>query len=325
MLVINRWLASGCVTAISSVVTRFVAGSVHAYDFSGSPAVESAAVPVATFPVGAAIEPRSHAVAPNLLRAVYATADEMVCIDREGKTLWQLGFGPGAQEPYNAMASCEFSLAGTVVWLYMPDAMAGRGDGLDHWLAIDAETGSVIARTELDCAGHGGHQFAHPDGAHMLLDVGEGQDGSRVYRGRLDRDAIELTAYPWTDRSLVSLAPDGHHFMTVHHDQEDVAFHTYPGGELLVQIAVESFGYDPDEAYVEWAGGYLDSETAIVTIGGETEDEQEWYRHHLVDARTGQVHGTLGTQTRDAYDIEPLGDGSWLSTDDDDRLRRHTR
>ena len=207
----------------------------------------------------------------------------------------------------------------------MPDAMAGRGDGLDHWLAIDAETGAIIARTELNCAGHGGHQFAHPHGVHMLLDVGEGQDGSRGYRGHLDRDVIELTAYPWTDRSLVSLAPDGHHFMTVHHDQEDVAFHAYPDGEVLVRIPVESFGCDPDEAYVEWAGGYLDSETAIVTIGGETEHEQEWYRHHLVDARTGQVHGTLDTQTRDAYDIEPLGDGSWLSTDDDDRLRRHTR
>ncbi|MEV0810221.1 hypothetical protein [Micromonospora sp. NPDC050200] len=39
---------------------------------------------------------------------------------------------------------------------------------------------------------------------------------------------------------------------------------------------LESFGYDPDEAYVEWTGGYLDSETAVVTIAGETEDEQEW-------------------------------------------------
>ncbi|MCP2324160.1 hypothetical protein HDA40_002667 [Hamadaea flava] len=311
-------------TAMPRVVTRFVAGSVHAYDFSGSPAGDSPAVPAATFPVRAAVEVEDHAVAANLLRAVYTTADEMACIDREGDILWRLGFGAGAQELYNASAHCAFSPAGTMVWLYLPDAMAGRGDGLDHWLAIDAETGAIIARTELDCAGHGGHQSAHPDGMHMLLDVGEGQDGSRVYRGRLDRDVIELTAYPWTDRSLVGLAPDGHHFMTVHHDQEDVAFHAYPDGEVLARIPVESFGYDPDEAYVEWAGGYLDSQTAIVSIGGETEDEQQWHQHHLVDARTGQVHGTLDIQTRDAYDLEPLGDGSWLSTDDDG-LWRHSR
>ncbi|MEU0564833.1 hypothetical protein ABZ297_05450 [Nonomuraea sp. NPDC005983] len=311
-------------TAISRVMTRFTDGLVHAYDFSSSP-VESAAAPVAVFPIVEAVELESHAVAPNLRRAVYATADEMVCLDREGKALWRLGFGPGAEEPYNAVASCEFSLDGTVVWVYRPDAMSGRGDGLDHWLAVDAETGDVVAQAELDCAGHGGHQFVHPDGAHMLLDVGEGQDGSRVYRGRLDQDVIDLTAYPWTDRSLVSLAPDGHHFMTVHHDQEDVAFHAYPDGEVMIRIPVESFGYDPDEAYVEWTGGYLDADNAIVTIGGETEDEQEWYRHHLVDVRTGQVHGTLDAQSRHAYDVKPLGDGSWLTTDHDDRLWRHTR
>ncbi|WP_319460876.1 hypothetical protein [Micromonospora sp. RTP1Z1] len=311
-------------TAISRVVTRFTAGLVRAYDFSAT-RVESAAAPVAVFPIVEAVEVESHAVAPNLRRAVYATADEVVCVDRESKTLWRLGFGPGAEVPYNAAASCEFSLDGTVVWVYRPDAMSGRGDGLDRWLAVDTETGGVVAHVELDCAGHGGHQFAHPDGAHMLLDVGEGQDGSRVYRGRLDRDVIDLTAYPWIDRSLVSLAPDGHQFMTVHHDQEDIAFHAYPNGEVLIRIPVESFGYDPDEAYVEWTGGYLDSETAVVTIAGETEDEQEWYRHHLIDVRTGQVHGTLDTQTRDAYDLEPLGDGSWLSTDHDDRLWRHTR
>lgn len=94
---------------------------------------------------------------------------------------------------------------------------------------------------------------------------------------------------------------------------------------MVIRIPVEAFGYDPGEAYVEWTGGYLDADNAIVTIGGEDEGEQEWYRHHLVDVHTGQVHGTLDAHSRDAYDVKPLGDGSWLSTDHDDRLWRHTR
>jgi hypothetical protein len=79
--------------AISRVTTRFTDGLVHAYDLSNSP-VESAAGPVAVFPIAEAVELESHAVAPNLRRAVYATADEMVCIDREGKALWRLSGDP---------------------------------------------------------------------------------------------------------------------------------------------------------------------------------------------------------------------------------------
>jgi hypothetical protein len=311
-------LASGGVTVIG-VVTRFVAGQVTAYDCSGEPAA------VAVFPVEPPIEPKGHAVAPDLRRAVYTTDDDMVCVDRDGNTVWRLAFGTRAEQRYVAAASCAFSPDGALVWLYRPDVMARRGDGPDQWVAVDAVTGDVVATAELDCVGQGGTQFAHPDGVHMLLDVGEGQDGSRVYRGHLHHDVIDLSAYPWTDRLLVGLAPDGRHFMTVHHNQEDVTFHTYPDGDVVLWIPVESFGYEPDEAYVEWTGGYLDARTAIVVIGGETEDEREWYLRHLVDVRTGQVLGTLDAQSRDVYDVQPLGDGSWLSTDDNNRIRRHTR
>jgi hypothetical protein len=159
----------------------------------------------------------------------------------------------------------------------------------------------------------------------MLLDVGEGQDGTHVFRGRLQRDRIELVEYAWGNRTLVSVTSDGRHLMTVDHDNADAAFHTYLDGAVVARVSVEDLGHDPDEAFIEYAGGYVDDDTAVLTVAGETGDEQEWYERHLVDPATGRVRGRLDAPSAGPYDFTPLGDGSWLSTDGDGGLRRHTR
>jgi hypothetical protein len=122
---------------------------------------------------------------------------------------------------------------------------------------------------------------------------------------------MNLIRYPWSDRCLIDLAPDGRQFMTVDHEQADVAIHTYPDGEVTFTLSVDAFGHDPDEICVEWSGGYLNQD--IVTLVGETEDEQEWFRHYRVSS--GQVQAGFDAHAENAYDIQPLGDGSWLTAD----------
>ncbi|MFF5210165.1 hypothetical protein [Streptosporangium sp. NPDC000396] len=255
-----------------------------------------------------------HAVSPELQRAVYTTLNAVVCVTNDGAEVWRSAFEPLSDQQYGHRPGCVVSLDGRVVWVYRPDAMAGR-DRPDQWVALDAGTGAVIAQADLETAGHAGRQLRHPAGEQILLDVGEGQDGSIIYRATLTGDRLELTRYPWSDRCLIGLAPDGSQFMTVHHEQADVAFHTYPDGKVTLELPVEAFGCDPDEAYVEWSGGYLTAETAIVTVGGETEDEEEWFRHYRVNLRSGQVGAEFTGNAEHLYDLEPLGDGSWLTTD----------
>jgi hypothetical protein len=115
------------------------------------------------------------------------------------------------------------------------------------------------------------------------------------------------------------MTSDGSHLMTVDHDNADAAFHTYPDGAVVAQVSIEALGHDPVDAFVE----YVDDSTAVVTVAGETEDEEEWFERYLVDPHTGEVRRRLDTPSAHQYDIEPLGDGSWLSTTDDGRLRRH--
>jgi hypothetical protein len=302
------------------VITRFAAGQLLAYDFAAAPAT-TAVFPMAVFPI-AGPEPDSYAVAPGLSRAVYATTDRVTCVGRDGSLRWQRDFA-AASTPWTPPPSrCDFSLDGAVVWLYRPDGMTYDGALTDTWLALDAGTGDVRARTGLDTAGQGAQHFAHPDGEHMLLDVGEGQDGTRVFRGRLDGDRIELVAYAWGNRTLISVSPDGSHLMTVDHDNADAAFHTYLDGAVVARVPAEDLGHD--EAFIEYAGGYLDDATAVVTVAGETGDEQQWYERHLVDPVTGRVRGRLDAPSAGPDDFIALGDGSWLSTDGEGGLRRHT-
>ncbi|MFJ5304244.1 hypothetical protein [Streptomyces sp. NPDC088350] len=255
-----------------------------------------------------------HAATAGLQRAYYTTLNAVVCVTADGAETWRSRFEPWSDQQHGHRPSCVLSLDEHVVWVYGPDAMAGRNRP-DQWVALNAETGAVIAQADLQTVGHGGQQLLHPASDQVLLDVGEGQDGSVIYRASLTGDRMDLVGYPWDDRCLIDLSPDGHQFMTVHHEQADVAIHTYPDGEVRFALSVDAFGHDPDEIYVEWSGGYLSPDTVIVTLAGETEDEQEWFRHYRVDVRSGQVRTEFDARTDNPYGIQPLGDGSWLTTD----------
>ncbi|MFD4640484.1 hypothetical protein ACFWN2_24425 [Lentzea sp. NPDC058436] len=273
-----------------------------------------------TFPVAA--EPGEEAVAPDLTSAVCTTDNELVCVDRAGAVRWRHAFGEFREKTYNVRAGCAFSLDGKAVWFFRPDSMGEWNDGDDTWHVLDAATGSVLASADLGTSGHGGVQHVHPNGTDVLIDVGEGQDGSFLFRGSFDGIGLEVVPYPWDDRVLVAFSPGGHHFMTVHQEQDDVAFHAYPDGEVVLRVPVTDLGYDGD-VYLEWAGGYLDAGTAFVVVGGSDGDEP-WSRHHLLDVRTGARLGTFDAHTDNPYGVIAARDGAWL-TFDDGVFRRHVR
>jgi hypothetical protein len=288
------------------LISRLVDDEVQIYDES----LEA----VRSFPVPPGVQ--GHAVSSTADRVVYAAEDEVVCTGAAG---WRFDLGRRGRRDGVAYTGCAFSLDDAVVWVYSPDAMADRGGRRDRWIALDAATGAVRESFDLDSAGHGGQMIPHPDG-DVLLDVGEGEDGSRTYRVRLGG---QLSAYPWHDRVLVDLSPSGRQFMTVDHGQQDVAFHTFPGGEVEVRVPIAPLEDDPGDAGFEWTGGYLDETTAAAVVTGvaEEDDEEEWWRHCTIDVRTGEMTA-LPVVTTDPYDLQPLGDGTYLTTDTDGSLRR---
>ncbi|WP_415951133.1 hypothetical protein [Streptomyces sp. KLOTTS4A1] len=294
-----------------NVFTRHRDNVIYAYT-TGSGAL-GALEPVAVFRPLPGDEVVESAVRPDLERAVYTTSNRAVCLTRAGELVWASDFEPYSDRPHGHRPGCALSSDGRRVWVYRPDAMAGRG-GADQWVMHDADSGEVLARRELGTAGHGAFHHVHPVDGSVYLDIGEGQDGAVVLRATPGAGGEpEWVTYPWWDRCLIALAPDGQHFMTVHHGQEDVAFHRHPGGEVLFTLPAAAFGYDPDETFVEWSGGYLTRDTAVVTLGGEGQDGEDWFRHHLVDVRTGTPGDEIAVEVTSPYELVPLGDGSWLT------------
>ncbi|MEV7616102.1 hypothetical protein [Streptomyces sp. NPDC089799] len=284
----------------------------HAY------VIESGALgtlkPTAVFQPQTGDEVVESVVRPDLERVVYTTLNRVICLTRAGELVWESAFEPHSDVRHGHRPGCALSLDGRTVWVYRPDAMAGRGGG-DLWVVYDADSGKVLARRELETVGHGAIHRVHPVDGSIYLDIGEGQDGSVILRGTIGADGeVGFVTYPWSDRCLIDLAPGGEQFMTVDHGQADVAFHRHPSGEVLLTLPVEAFGYDPEERFVEWSGGYLTPDTAVVTLGGETEDGEDWFRFHLIDVRSGAISGEMAVEAAaHAYDLEPLGDGTWLT------------
>lgn len=287
--------------------TRNFNGVIGAYDVSES--LCGPLEPTVTWRLKFSDEHQSQAVTPNLDRAVYTTFDSVVCLRRDGGLLWSYDL---RREHSSRDCSCVFSLDGAWLWVYCPDAMADRGP--DTLFVLRADTGQEVARKDLTSVGEGGELFLHPDGQHVLLNVGEGQDGVKLYRAALTGEGIELHSYAWNDHVLIDVAPNGQWLMTVDHGRYNVAFHVLLSGEVVLQIPVEAFGYEyfgDDEACIDWSGGFLNADIAFVTIAGE-KDDKEWHRRYSIDLRTGQSRGHFEAHSRDSHDFEPLGDGTWI-------------
>ncbi|MGP4022617.1 hypothetical protein [Actinomadura sp. 3N407] len=321
-------------TANRRILTKATLTHVVAYDLSGLVVNAGLLDRAAVFPAEG--EPRGHAASPDLECAVYTTGEALVCVGRDGASRWRSDFGAAPKQYMNGRADCAFSLDGDVVWLYRPDlAMKGRGH-VDQWLAFDTATGRVLDQVELGSMGHGAQHFVHPDGRHILLDVGEGQEGSRVYRARIEDGKIAMAEYPW-DATLYDLSPDGSRMTTVRDTPgtllQELVFRTCPDGEEDVIVSSEELGYDEEEHetfFIGWIVGHLDAVTAIVSVHGERADPEmdesltDFHHNHLVDTRTGRVLDPLPSEFVTREDIVPLGDRSWLTTGSNGGWYRHT-
>jgi hypothetical protein len=231
---------------------------------------------------GHAVQSRDEAPAGD--RIAISTSDFLVCLDRAGVELWRFDFGPGNGVVGSARTNCRFSLDGNVVWLYRPDLYSGHGE-TDRWFALDAADGAILGDAALPTVGgHGGSQLIHPDGVHVFLQVGCGQDGCFVFKGWIEGG---VTSVPWPvgegsdhrDRWIAALSPDGGQIMAFECDDEVVTFRDCASGAVQWQITLQDFGFDLEADRIEtiflWSGRYVGDGIAIVEFKGETGEVDE--------------------------------------------------
>lgn len=269
-----------------------------------------------------------HSVSPDGTFAVFSGQRAVRAVGSGGETLWEYRhacWGPAIghahtgdeQEvcPGNEHGSCRVSQDGRFVWAHVV-AEPAEDEWEERWVVLDARDGRELARLPLDSAASGSHQLSHPDGVHMGLCIGMGQDGVLLHWAR--QDGGELAGWDLNeglDRILTDVHEGHPGFLTVEHSGWNLQLHA-ADGTVLAEVSPEPAGDEDDPTRWDYGCGFVDAGTVIASTIDSAEGPEE-ARHWLLDARTLEIRGAVAYPTGpvDSY-VRPLGDGTWLTWDD---------
>ncbi|MFC9272723.1 hypothetical protein ACFTXJ_33660 [Streptomyces zhihengii] len=268
-----------------------------------------------------------HSVSPDGTFAVFSGQRAVRAVARDGRTLWEhphACWGPELGHPHTGDAqqvcrgsehgSCRVSDDGRFVWAHVVAEPEGDADP-EYWVVLDARDGRETGRLPLDSCASGSHHLSHPDGVHMGLCVGMGQDGVLTRWARLDGPRpVFREAGGGEDRILVDVHRDHPGFLTVEHYGEDLVLHAPDGTVLAEGAPLPPEDPDDDPAFWDYGCGFVDADTVIASTTDSDEDPAG--RHWLLDARTLRVRGMVAYPPgRGGGHVRPLGDGTWLTFD----------
>jgi hypothetical protein len=221
---------------------------------------------------------------------------------------------------------------GRLVWAHVVHGGHDRDwdDWHECWVVLDAGDGRELARLRLDeSAAAGSHHVSHPDGIHLGLCVGMGQDGVLLYWARLEGEKLtggEVNR--GMDRILADVHAGHAGFLTVEHCGADLQLHA-PDGTVLAERAPDTAD-DEDSSWWDYGCGFVDADTVIATTvdadadregDSDAEDDPDAdgehpLRHWLLHARTLEMRGAVTySQGPVRGYARPLGDGTWLTYD----------
>ncbi|MFJ5707753.1 hypothetical protein [Streptomyces sp. NPDC093105] len=262
-----------------------------------------------------------HSAAPDGSFVVFSGQRSVRAVAVGGGVLWEYRHGCWGPEldhehsgdeqqvcPGSEHGSVRVSDDGRLVWAHV---VAADTEYQELWVVLDARDGRELARVPLtDSYASGSHHQSLPDGAHMALCVGMGQDGILLYWARRDgEDLVVRDLNEGLDRILLDVHPENGRFLTVEHYGADLQLHDLDG-TLLAEA--EPTGPGPDRW--DWCAGFVDADTVLGSTGHEygTDDP---VRHALLDAATLKPLGRLGYPGAVTGYVRPLGDGTWLTYD----------
>ncbi|MEU8436097.1 hypothetical protein AB0F18_24970 [Streptomyces sp. NPDC029216] len=269
-----------------------------------------------------------HSVSPDGSFAVFSGQRAVRAVGVGGEVLWEYRhgcWGPELGHPHSGdeqqvcqgleHGSCRVSDDGRLVWAHVVTG-SGAEDWQEYWAVLDAADGRELARLPLDSATAGSHHLSHPDGIHMGLSIGMGQDGILLHWARWDGE--QLTAWDLNetmDRILIDVHPGHHGFLTIEHYGSDLELHALDGDVLATGEPEADEGEDEDPPGWDYGTGFVDAVTVIASTL-DSEEDPDRAGHWLLDAATLEIRGRLAYPDGPATGyVRPLGDGTWLTYD----------
>jgi hypothetical protein len=131
-------------------------------------------------------------------------------------------------------------------------------------LLLDSTTGATLDEVTLDVFDAGTFATPHPIDGSVLLELGEGQDGSSLYRVRVTDD--RLTADPVLENTVAAgFSPDGTRLLLLPHPSFDELPQvvSWPSLEVLATADLDAAGIDEDE--IDFYGCFLHDDRILLT------------------------------------------------------------
>ncbi|MDX2562895.1 hypothetical protein PV371_25010 [Streptomyces sp. TX20-6-3] len=247
-----------------------------------------------------------------------STREAVTVHEPDGTVRWEHRHRDWQQSP-EASGACTPDPAGRVLLATMagPRGEDGLSEG-DICRALDLATGEVLAEHVLPSfsATYAFQQFpdARPE---VLLTASMGQDGTRCLLVTRTAAGLDVRAAGTAEEPYVGLGTDG------------VLISQDVGGGYLCRtqdgaddVIVEAGEVLPEDwVFVGYTPGFVDDERVLVVSA-----EEQWAEegtHLLLDARTLRPVAELAYPQAPGVSAVPLGDGTWL-THDEDTVRRWT-
>lgn len=186
-----------------------------------------------------------HAVAPDLSYVAASGPDRVCVLDMTGRQVWS---HPHADWEFEESGSCVVTTDARGVW-----AIVRTGDS-DDCVLFDAADGRVLRTAPLSAATVGSELLPHPDGIHVGVASGHGDDAYRVFLVASDGagPATELTA--GDSRILIDIQPGSGLMLTTPYGPGPLALLRSPDGGVVAARQPDPLFPGADELFDFYAG-----------------------------------------------------------------------
>jgi YD repeat-containing protein len=268
---------------------------------------------------------------PDLSTAVFSEDDRVRAVDPAGGTRWEWSHAEHPWGPYDGGAVLASS-DGTQVWAVVPgvDAQGKQGQDL---VVLAADDGNLLGRTTLlDWRQPHPFPLAHPDGRHVGVNFIE-QDQSYLFWAVLEAEStVRAWQVPCDEESVVDVRPDGRLVASRSVQGYFVAQRRFPDGHLLgetdnqeMRALLDGQSQNDDDGYwrYKWEGlgAFVDDRTVLAVLRGPDDAMSHWLLKTPADldqewARLVQGRVRYEPEAPDLYRVRALGDGTWLTADE---------
>jgi hypothetical protein len=246
-----------------------------------------------------------HAVAPDLSYVAASGPDRVCVLDMTGRQVWS---HPHADWEFEESGSCVFTTDARGVWAVM------RGGDADVCMLFDAADGTVRRSAPLPSQTVGSELLPHPDGIHVGIAAGHGDDAYRIFLVASDGEGPAVEVPPGDTRILIDIQPGSGLMLTTPYGEGPLALLRSPDGGIVAARRPDALFPDGDELF-DFYAGFLGPERVLAASSAQ--------RHVVFSVPDLRPIGEVEyPDDRERGWLVVRHDGTWVTADPDSGLVR---